>query len=112
MHLFLGAQCKKALMQEAGGSRAEGKKACTVSFLSFFNWIVISARLRSGIKIAIEMLCYLLESCSIQRYRYATNLLRFKIKINGAIALSSVILVSGDSVERSHSIATSSGQGI
>jgi len=33
--------------QKAGGRRqeAEGKKACTVSFLTFFNWIVISATL-------------------------------------------------------------------
>jgi hypothetical protein len=27
------------------GQKAEGKKACTVSFLTFFNWIVISATL-------------------------------------------------------------------
>jgi hypothetical protein len=31
--------------QRAEGRRqkTEGKKACTVSFLTFFNWIVISA---------------------------------------------------------------------
>jgi hypothetical protein len=36
-----------ARRQKAGGRRqkAEGKKACTVSFLTFFNWIVISATL-------------------------------------------------------------------
>jgi hypothetical protein len=32
-----------ARRQKPGGSRAEGKKACTVSFLTFLNWIVISA---------------------------------------------------------------------
>jgi hypothetical protein len=33
--------------QKAGDRRqeTEGKKACTVSFLTFFNWIVISAEL-------------------------------------------------------------------
>jgi copper oxidase (laccase) domain-containing protein len=36
----LQAECKKA-----DGSYTEGKKACSVSCLPFFNWIVISATL-------------------------------------------------------------------
>jgi hypothetical protein len=35
-----GTECKKA---EGRRQKAEGKKACKVSFLTFFNWIVISA---------------------------------------------------------------------
>lgn len=85
--------CKKALMQEA-----EGKKACTVSFLTFFNWIVISATLSYwSQRGAREPLQLLLNSKTITslfsaRFNYLLSVLRSH---SGAKTRCSFLLAAG-----------------